>query len=330
MSRKEITKKQLQYVLKETHLEFLGKRSDGKVRESYVLDNIRYLVATDRLSCFDVVLTHIPFKGQVLTQLAADWFGKTKDIIANHLIEVPDPNVMVVKECSVVPVEVVVRGYLAGSAWRDYKSGKKISGVQLPADMKMSQKLEKPILTPATKAEKGDHDQPISEAEIISKGIVEKKVWEEISEVALALFELGTKEAKKQGLILVDTKYEFGLNGEQLTLVDEIHTLDSSRYWRAKSYQERFDADKDQEMLDKEPVRQWLLSQGYQGEGEPPAFTEDYILEIAEHYISSYEEITGQTFDPIAGDTHARIKENLEEHAASLTSEKIENSPNIG
>jgi len=330
MSKEELIRAQLPHVLKESHFDFIGAKSEGKVRDSYVVDKLRYLVTTDRLSCFDVFVAHIPFKGQVLNQLAVDWFKKTEDIVRNHLIEVPDPNVMIVNNCEIIPVEVVIRGYLAGSAWRDYQKGKDVSGHKLPAGMKMSQKFDTPLMTPSTKAVKGEHDMPISEDQIVSEGLVETKVWEEIREKALALFARGTEEAAKQGLILVDTKYEFGLNGEDLILADEIHTLDCSRYWRTASYQERFESGQPPEMLDKEPVRQWLLSKGYQGEGEAPPFPEDYIVEVAQHYINSFEEISGSKFEPVSGDTHARIEKNLKSQLSGLKSEKLDNTAQLG
>lgn len=278
-----------------------GERYEGKVRDSYTKGDKRILVATDRLSCFDVVVTAVPFKGQVLTQLAAWWFEKTKDILPNHVISLPDPNVMVVKQCEVLPIEVVVRAYLAGSAWRDYEGGRTISGVRLPPGLRRHAKLPEVILTPSTKAKKGSHDQPISEAEILSSRIVPESIWKQVKESALALFKRGSDEATKRGLILVDTKYEFGLLNGRVVLVDEIHTLDSSRFWVAESYPGRLSRDEPPEMLDKEPVRQWLLAQGYMGEGEIPAFTEEKIIELARHYTSSFERLVGEAFVPRVG-----------------------------
>ena len=305
--------KQLSNVLTETSFDFLGNKYTGKVRDNYVAGDRRILITSDRLSCFDVVVTSIPFKGQVLNQMAVHWFEMTKDIIDNHLLDVPDPNVMVVKNCQTLPVEVVVRGYLAGSAFRDYHSGKAISGISLPAGLKSGQKLPEVIITPSTKAAKGAHDMPISEAEILSKGLVDKKLWQQAKDVALALFRRGSERADTQGLILVDTKYEFGLFENKLLLVDEIHTLDSSRYWRKGTYPQRFSAGESPEMLDKEPTRQWLLSQGYKGEGVIPAFSDSHRIEIAKHYISSYETIVGAAFSGSVGSVRDRIEKALRE-----------------
>ena len=314
MLSNETLVKQLPYVLTSTDLPFLGEKYVGKVRDNYSRGSVRCLITTDRLSCFDVVVTAIPFKGQVLNQLAANWFEKTEHIIPNHLIDVPDPMVMVVRNCAILPLEVVVRGYLAGSAWRDYQAGKAISGVNLPPGMRPSQKLAEPILTPSTKAEKGSHDRPISEAEILQSGIVEKKIWEQIRLVALELFRFGQHEAARHGLILVDTKYEFGVAEGRLYLVDEIHTLDSSRYWVAESYPAHFEAGSAPEMLDKEPTRQWLLQQGYCGDGPIPEFTPDHRVAIARHYIGSYERISGQAFQAMPGDVSARIEQRMKQY----------------
>ena len=303
--------KQLEYVLSETNYPFLGKRYVGKVRDNYVKDGVRYLIATDRLSCFDVVVTTIPFKGQVLTQLAQHWFKLSKDIIEDHIIDIPDPNVMVVKNCEILPVEIIVRGYITGSAWRDYQAGKAISGITLPAGLRPSEKLPEIIITPSTKAEKGSHDTPISEAEILSSNLVARPLWEKTKETALALFALGQREAAKSGLILVDTKYEFGLLNGKLILADEIHTLDSSRYWVAESYSQRFLSGEPPVMLDKEPTRQWLLSKGYMGDGPIPEFTDTHRAQIARHYIDSFTKITREEFKGEVGSVVERIEERL-------------------
>ncbi|RMD86523.1 MAG: phosphoribosylaminoimidazolesuccinocarboxamide synthase [Candidatus Dadabacteria bacterium] len=292
--------KQIPYALKETHLEDMGigKRFQGKVRDNYTSDKRRIMIATDRLSCFDVVVAAIPFKGETLNRTTLFWFDQTKDIIQNHILDSPHPNVLIAKNCKPLPVEVIVRGYLAGSAFRDYSAGKSISGVKLPAGLKEFQRLDEPIVTPSTKADSGEHDLPISEEEIIREGLVPKKRWEEIRETALELYKKGVEIARKHGLILADTKYEFGLDGDKTILIDEIHTMDSSRYWIANTYNDLIAQGKPPEMLDKEPTRRWLIEQGYMGEGEIPEFTEDHIACIALHYISSYELITGETFSP--------------------------------
>lgn len=311
MLSETVIRDQLANVLVETDFSFLGERYIGKVRDNYTKGNVRYLIASDRLSCFDVVVTSVPFKGEVLTQLAWHWFQLSQDIVPNHVLDIPDPNVMKVKNCAMLPVEVVVRGYLAGSAWRDYQAGRLISGVQLPAGLKNCQKLPEILITPSTKAEKGKHDEPISEAQIVATGLVSQSLWTQVRETALALFKRGTEEAARRGLILVDTKYEFGLSQGQLTLVDEIHTLDSSRYWKASSYAERLSRGESPEMLDKEPTRQWLLAQGFKGDGPIPAFTPEHRISIAQHYIGAYEQIVGKEFKGHAGPVAARIFENL-------------------
>ncbi|MCB0339184.1 MAG: phosphoribosylaminoimidazolesuccinocarboxamide synthase [Bdellovibrionales bacterium] len=298
-------------VVATTDFGFLGERYEGKVRDSYIKDDIRYLITTDRLSCFDVVVTTVPFKGQTLNQMAVEWFKLAGDIIENHLVDVPDPNVMVVKNCEILPIEVVIRGYLTGSAWRDYQDGKAISGVTLPPGLKASQRFETPLLTPSTKAAKGDHDEPISEKEIISQQIVPAKLWEQVRETAFALFKLGQERAREQGLLLVDTKYEFGLYKGKLVLADEIHTMDSSRYWISQGYEEAFAAGNAPKMLDKEPTRQWLLSQGYKGEGKIPEFTDKHRIEISQHYIKSFELITGSKFKPEGPKVKQRIEQNM-------------------
>ncbi len=225
--------------LQETNFPWLGERYVGKVRDSYVRDQKRILIATDRLSAFDRVITTVPGKGQVLTQLAKHWFDRCASVVENHVLAVPDPCVMVGREVSIIPVEVVVRGYVAGSAWRDYRAGREVSGVALPPGLHEFERLSRPILTPSTKEAFGEHDVPIAEQEIVSRGIVNASLWDRIRETALKLFELGTKELEERGLLFADTKYEFGLLDGRLVLADEIHTLDSSRFWVSSTYEER-------------------------------------------------------------------------------------------
>lgn len=277
-----------------TDFTWLGEKYQGKVRDNYSQNEKRVIIATDRLSCFDRVVTTVPFKGRVLSQLALWWFKQTETIIPNHLIANPHPNAVVVKNCEVLPIEVVIRSYLTGSAWRDYEAGKAISGIELPAGMKPNQKLPELIVTPSTKAELGTHDEPISEKEILEKEIVSAKVWQKMREAALRLFQLGERRCQDNGLLFVDTKYEFGIFEHQVLLVDEIHTLDSSRFWVEESYQQRFAGGESPEMLDKEPVRQWLLQQGFKGDGPIPAFSDEYRLSLAQHYIDSYKRISGE------------------------------------
>lgn len=287
----------LAHVIATTDLRFLGQKYEGKVRDCYRSgDGRMWMVATDRLSCFDRVVTTVPFKGQVLSQLARYWFERLGQIMPNHVLAYPHPNVLEVAECRMLPVEVVVRGYLAGSAWRDYEAGRPICGITLPKGLKNYARLETPIITPTTKAEVGAHDQPISAAEIVQRGIVKKELWAEIETRALQLFALGTKILAEKGLLLVDTKYEFGLRDGKLCLADEVHTLDSSRMWEARDYEERLARNEPPKMLDKEPARQWLAAKGFRGEGPMPEIPDAQRLAFASHYISAFERITGTVF----------------------------------
>lgn len=308
---RELIKGQLPHVLRQVDIPELGECYRGKVRDNYRRGDRRIIVTTDRLSCFDVVVAHIPFKGEVLNRLAVYWFRATSTICPNHLIATPDPNVMVVENCDVLPVEVVVRRYLAGSAWRAYKAGQPVSGVTLPQGLTEYCRLPDMLMTPSTKAAHGAHDEPVSEDEIVKKGIVDKDLWTEIRERSFLLFKYGEKLAAERGLLLVDTKYEFGLKNGELILVDEIHTLDSSRYWVGETYEERVSKGQAPEMLDKEPARQWLLSQGYSGNGKPPVFSDEKCIEISEHYINSFKQISRMSIAPAVADPGPRIRENL-------------------
>ena len=260
--------KNLDNTLAETGFENLGERHAGKVRDVYVRGDRIFMVTTDRVSAFDVVLGTIPFKGQVLNQIANYWFDAAKGIVATHVIDTPDPNVTVATRCEALPVEVVVRGYITGSLWRAYAGGERRSyGLTLPDGMRRDQRFDAPIITPTTKAAVGQHDEPISPDEVVSTGLVDKKRWDEICATARGLFDEGTRRARERGLILVDTKYEFGLLNGKLVLIDEVHTPDSSRYWMAGGYEAAFAAGTDQQMLDKENLRQWLLERGFSGQG---------------------------------------------------------------
>ncbi len=270
----------------------------GKVRDIFELDNSLLIVTTDRISAFDRVLTTIPCKGEVLNKISLFWFDKTSDIIENHIEKQITSRSILVKKCEVIPVEVVVRGYLTGSAWRDYVKGKPVSGIRLKEGMRFNEKFESPLVTPSTKAERGVHDEPVSEEELISRGIVNEEVWQQIKEIALKLFERGTEVAASNGLILVDTKYEFGLYDGQLVLVDELHTPDSSRYWFKESYEELFERGEKQKKFDKEYLRQWLIVKGFMGEGEIPEIPDEVKVEVAWKYIQAYEKITGEEFSP--------------------------------
>ncbi len=302
MISKETVLQQMSYNLDSIDIEGVGNKIPGKVRDSYVVGDKRLLVTSDRLSAFDVILSTIPFKGQVLNDMAAYWFDRTAHIIENHIISRPHPNVFLAREAEILPIEVIVRGYLTGSAWRDYHGGKDVSGIKLPEGLRKSEKFAEPLLTPSTKAAHGEHDEPISSEEIVKQGIVSAPLWEEVSQKALELFEFGSKVAAEQGLILVDTKYEFGLlddgnGGKKLILADEVHTSDSSRYWIKDKYAEAYETGEEPPKLDKEFVRAWLIEQGYLGEGTPPSFEDDFRAEVALKYIEAFETITGQTFE---------------------------------
>ncbi len=268
----------------------------GKVRDIFDLGSRLLICTTDRISAFDVVLSTIPCKGELLNGLSNYWFDRTSDIVPNHIDEEASARSVVVRKCDVLPVEVVVRGYLTGSAWRDYEQGKTISGIKLKKGIRFNQRFDKPLLTPSTKAERGYHDEPIASGEIVTRGIVEKSMWGRVEETALALFKRGSELAAERGLILVDTKYEFGVLDGELILVDEIHTPDSSRFWYADTYDELFSAGVKQREIDKEYLRGWLMENGYKGEGTPPVIPDEIRLEVAWRYVQAYELITGEGF----------------------------------
>jgi len=277
----------------------------GKVREVYTLENdILLMVATDRLSAFDVVMPKgIPFKGQVLNQLASKFLDYTSDIVPNWKQASPDPNVTIGVRCEALKVEMVIRGYLAGHAWRTYRSGKReLCGVSMPDGMKENDKFPHPIITPSTKAEQGLHDEDISKEEILAQGLVDAEIYSQLEDITMRLFERGSKWADERGLILVDTKYEFGLHNGEVMLMDEIHTPDSSRYFYKEGYQARQDTGEAQKQLSKEFVRQWLIENGFQGlEGQDlPDMSDEFIGTISDRYIELYENITGEKF--IKGD----------------------------
>ena len=289
-----------------------GPKISGKVRDIYMRDGERVLITTDRISAFDRVLGLIPYKGQVLNQLSAWWFDQTHDIVANHVISVPDPNVTIAREAEPLPVEVVVRGYITGvtktSLWYLYSQGdRKPYGIALPDGLHKNDPLPHPVITPTTKATAGAHDERITREEILQHGIVRASLWEQIERVALGLFARGQQIAQRAGLILVDTKYEFGLVDGALVLIDEIHTPDSSRYWIAESYDET----REPKNFDKEFLREWFAAQGYRGDGEPPAMPDDFIAQVAARYMSAYERLTGQTFVPAEQPAQERILRNL-------------------
>ena len=289
--------------LTSTHYSFPGQTAiyKGKVRDVYNLNNEKIvLIASDRISAFDAVLPKgIPYKGQILTAIATKFLNETKDIVPNWLEATPDPNAAIGLFCEPFKVEMVIRGYLAGHAWREYKAGKRlICGVEMPDGMKQNDKFPTPLITPATKAEDGDHDEDISKEDIIAKGIVSKEDYEKLETYTRSLFSRGTEIAAKQDLILVDTKYEFGKKDGVIYLIDEIHTPDSSRYFYAEGYAERQSNNEDQKQLSKEFVREWLIENGFQGlEGQSiPAIPDEFVKTVTERYTELYEKITGETF----------------------------------
>ena len=305
-------KQQLKNCLSNFEIDNFGKKYGGKVRDNYHFDNKIVMVTSDRVSAFDHVLGTIPFKGQILTEIANFWFEKTKEIIPNHIISNPDPQVMLVKKAKTLPIEIIVRGYITGSLWRDYCEGKGNQyGFELPKNLKKNQKFNNPIVTPTTKEEYGLHDQPISKEEIIKQGLVDEEIYNLAEQFSLKLFQKGQEWASKQGLILVDTKYEFGMFGDELIVIDEIHTPDSSRYWVDSYYEDRYRNNEDQKMLDKENIRKWLIDRGFSGEGKPPELSDDIRIYLAEQYITLYKKITGKDFVPSVGNVKERILNNL-------------------
>ncbi|MCC5937953.1 MAG: phosphoribosylaminoimidazolesuccinocarboxamide synthase [Lunatimonas sp.] len=303
--------------IRETHFQFPGQVGfyRGKVRDVYIFADKLAVVASDRISAFDVVLPEpIPYKGQVLNQIAFHFLEATKEVVPNWVLSSPDPNVTIGHRCEPFKVEMVIRGYLAGHAWRTYRSGKReLCGVTLPEGLKENDPLPFPIITPTTKADEG-HDEDISKADILGKGIVSPSDYEKLEAYTYALFAEGSKMAKEKGLILVDTKYEFGKRGDQILLIDEIHTPDSSRYFYADGYQERQQRGEAQKQLSKEFVRQWLISNGFQGlEGQQiPEMTPEIIADISGRYIELFENITGKSFvKQSLEDVEDRIKNSI-------------------
>jgi len=307
----------------ETNFNFPGQKKvyHGKVRDVYTLDNNKLLmIATDRLSAFDVVMPKgIPFKGQILNQIASKMMKATEDIVPNWILATPDPNVAIGEACEPFKVEMVIRGYLSGHAAREYKAGKReLCGVSMPDGMKENDKFPNPIITPSTKADMGDHDEDISREDILRKGIVSEEDYLQLEEYTQKLFQRGSELAAERGLILVDTKYEFGKTKDGIiVLIDEIHTPDSSRYFYAEGYKERQEKGEPQRQLSKEFVRQWLISNGFQGkEGQQiPEMSDDYIETVSERYIELYESITGEEFKKAdVSDIHKRIEANVVEY----------------
>lgn len=308
--------------LTKTDFKFENQKSvyHGKVRDVYNIgDDLIVMVASDRISAFDVILPKgIPFKGQVLNQIAAKFLDATQDIVPNWKLATPDPMVTVGRKCEGFPVEMIIRGYLTGSAWREYKAGcRELCGVKLPEGMRENEKFPEPIITPTTKAAEG-HDENISKEEILKQGLVSKEDYEQVEAYTRALFKRGSEMAAQKGLILVDTKYEFGKRDGKVYLIDEIHTPDSSRYFYSEGYQEKFEKGEAQKQLSKEFVRQWLIENGFMGqEGQAvPEMTDEYVNSVSERYIELYEHIVGEKFvkADAGADIAARIEKNVSEY----------------
>jgi phosphoribosylaminoimidazole-succinocarboxamide synthase len=312
MTTNERLRQQLPFTLRSTDFPALGEKYQGKVRDVYRQGDRLVLITTDRLSAFDHVLTTLPFKGDLLNQLAHFWFQKTAHVAKNHVIDKPDPCVTVAKRADPYPIEFVVRAYLTGSLWRDYEKATDPYALALPKGLKKDSKFERPIITPSTKAPVGQHDEPLSTADVVKRGTMTQKQWDEAAEVALGLFAEGQKQAAARGLILVDTKYELGLVKGELHVIDEMHTPDSSRYWDASEYAPRFAKGEPQKMLDKENLRQWLINErGFSGHGPLPEIPEDVRVGLTEKYLAAYEQITGTGFPLDVGDVRARLEKNL-------------------
>jgi len=312
-------KNQLGLTLGKFEHDSLGEHYKGKVRDNFYDSDKIIMVTSDRVSAFDHVLGTIPFKGQILTEIANFWFEKTKHIAPNHIIDSPDPQVLIAKKAKTLPVEVIVRNYITGSLWREYSNGINGQyGFMLPEGLKKDQKFEEVILTPSTKAEYGLHDEPISRDQIVN-GLVDEETYAKAEKYALELFEEGKKWADRQGLILVDTKYEFGLVNGELIVIDEIHTPDSSRFWVKEEYENRFNSGQSQKMLDKENIRQWLIEQGFSGEGAPPELSDEIRISLAEHYMELYKVLLGKDFVPMIGDVEKRVIDNLNNYGYSIS-----------
>jgi phosphoribosylaminoimidazole-succinocarboxamide synthase len=308
---------QCERTLAETQFSSLGTRVAGKVRDNYIDGEHRYLVASDRVSCFDVIVGTLPFKGQILNQLAAFWFEKTREIARNHLVEVPDPNVSKVLECKPLPVEFVYRAYLTGSSstsiWTAYDRGEReYCGHRLEDGMRKHDPLPESLLTPTTKAQLGAHDELTSRDALIASGQISAECYDAAAAIGAALFAEGRRWAESRGLILVDTKYEMGLDADgEIVVIDEIHTPDSSRYWHRDGYERALSQGADPTQLDKEYLRVWLGDQGYKGEGQWPEIPVDVRCEATRRYIEAFEQITGCAFEPDTQPIEERIKRNL-------------------
>lgn len=312
----EIIRKQFDYTLNKTNFLKLGKRYQGKVRDNYIKDNKRVIIATDRLSAFDRVITTIPFKGELLNKISSFWFEKTEHLVKNHLIDVPDPNVSITHQCDTIPIEIIVRAYITGTAWRNYIENIPTSGIELPKDLRKNQKLSDVVITPSTKATSG-HDIYISKEQILQEKLVDKEIYEEMEEASLKLFNFGQNHCERNGLIMVDTKYEFGLKDEELMVIDEIHTQDSSRFWIADTYENAFNKEEEPEILDKEIFRGWLMTTypnifpNIAPEQGIPPISDEIKIELAKRYMRSFKRITGMNFKAEPAPVKKRIGDNL-------------------
>lgn len=318
MIDEKILKNGLSITLDDPSLDGYGQPQKGKVRNSYVKDGKRYIVTSDRISAFDRVLGTIPFKGQVLNRVAAFWFEQTQDMVPNHFAGAPDPAVMTVLDCTPMPVEMVVRAYITGSTstsiWTHYQNGvRNFCGNPLPEGLKQHQKLEQPILTPSTKAEQGDHDVSVSREEILAMGRITAEQFDTMAKMSLDLFTFGQQHCAKQGLILVDTKYEFGQTADgRIVVIDEVHTPDSSRFWQADTYDECFKTGQNPQGLDKEYVRVWLKTEmNFTGDGPVPHIPDDIRIEAARRYIATCEQITGEAYIPNTEEPNMRLAKNM-------------------
>ena len=296
---RDLIKQQLEYALEGTNFEDQGELYKGKVRDNYINEETITMVTTDRISAFDRVLGTVPFKGQALTELADWWFGETADIVANHIIKRPHPNVWKVKRCEPIQVEMVVRGYLTGvtstSAWTAYQNGdRNFCGNELPDGMRKNEAFPEPIITPSTKAAQGEHDESVAPSELYKRGAVDPGLYKELARISMRLYERGVSRAADHGMIFVDTKYEFGISNGKIMLMDEVNTPDSSRYWMKDDYESRFEKGEEPRKLDKEYVRTWLSEQGFTGDGKPPKLTDDIRVEASARYMEVVEKFTGE------------------------------------
>ena len=296
---RDLIKQQLEYALEGTNFDDQGELYKGKVRDNYINEETITMVTTDRISAFDRVLGTVPFKGQALTELADWWFGETADIVANHIIKRPHPNVWKVKRCEPIQVEMVVRGYLTGvtstSAWTAYQKGdRNFCGNELPDGMRKNEAFPEPIITPSTKAAQGEHDESVAPSELYKRGAVDPGLYKELARISMRLYERGVSRAADHGMIFVDTKYEFGISNGKIMLMDEVNTPDSSRYWMKEDYEERFEKGEEPRKLDKEYVRTWLSEQGFTGDGKPPKLTDEIRVEASARYMEVVEKFTGE------------------------------------